>query len=97
MRTPPLSRQPGGRASSWDNTKGHERRGQSWLDKSFWVELASRRPWRGRRRSRDIGDGSAGGRQGRRAWVAVGGIKRGNVNVQLGEASPLLGTGQFEV
>ena len=90
LRTPPLSRH---RASSWDN-KGHDRRGQSWLDKSFWVELASRRPWKGTWRggSRDLGDGSVGGRPGRRAW---GGGRRGNV--QVGEDSPLLGAGQFQV
>eukprot|EP00903_Cladosiphon_okamuranus_P012938 g12081.t1 len=94
LRTRPLPRPPVGRISSWASTKGHDRRReQSWLDKSFWVELSSRRPWRVRRgRKRDLGDGSVSGRQCRGAW---GGGKRGSV--QVGEASPLLGNGQFEV
>lgn len=98
MRTRPLSRRPGSSASSWDSghAKGHARRERSWLDKSFWVELVSRRPWRGgggRGSSRGIGDGGFSGGQGGRAWGSRG--KR--AGVQVGEASPLLGTGQFEV
>eukprot|EP00752_Nemacystus_decipiens_P009679 g8648.t1 len=95
LRARPLSRpHGGGGASSWDSSKGHDRREQSWLDKSFWVELASHRPWRGtwRGRSRDVGDGSVGGHRGRRAWA--GGWRN---NAPVGEDSPLLGAGHFQV
>ena len=65
---------------SWEKLKGHEHR-QSWLNRSYWLELGGR-PWRGRAR-KDV-DG------GVRGWTKN---KRGG----LSKASPLLGTGQFEV
>lgn len=85
---PPSASKRYSNSAGWHGVEGHERKPRrSWLNKSFWFELGPRR-WR---------DSSGRGRGFEGDYGEDVGYLRGRVKRGLGEASPLLGKGEYTV